>query len=155
MNISPEGVNFISRFEGFSPNVYPDPGSGGKPYTQGYGSTIKPDGTLFQLGDPPVSKQQALEYLAAHINTNIAPYLNKTFPGINQSQWDALASFSYNCGVRNLDISSLKKAVLSKASIDTILMDFLKWDMSAGHIMKGLFNRRQHEATLFNTGKYI
>lgn len=44
MNISPAGLDLIKKFEGLKLAAYPDPGTGGDPYTIGYGHTggVKP-----------------------------------------------------------------------------------------------------------------
>ena len=38
-NILPEGSALIREFEGLELTAYPDPGTGGEPYTIGYGHT--------------------------------------------------------------------------------------------------------------------
>ncbi len=45
------GIDLIKRFEGCHLKAYPDPLSGGKPYTVGWGSTKKMDGSSFILGE--------------------------------------------------------------------------------------------------------
>lgn len=44
------GVELIKKFEGLSLDAYPDPKTGGKPITIGWGSTRKRDGSPFKLG---------------------------------------------------------------------------------------------------------
>ena len=43
-------VNLIRRYEGFSEKAYPDPCSGDKPYTIGYGTQYYPDGAPVKIG---------------------------------------------------------------------------------------------------------
>lgn len=44
MRISEKGITLIKEFEGCSLTAYPDPGTGGDPWTIGYGWTHSVDG---------------------------------------------------------------------------------------------------------------
>lgn len=151
MTISHAGVAFISQFEGFRASPYRD--STGLP-TIGYGTIHYQDGTPVTMSDGPISKDAALGALMNHIAHRVSPYLDSTFPGLSQTQYDALCSFCYNLGTGALDKSSLKHAILTKAPATEITSDFDKWDMAGGQVLPGLLNRRQHEAKLFNTAQY-
>ena len=54
------GIELIKRFEGCHLKAYPDPLSGGKPYTICWGSTKKKDGSPFVLGET-ITQQEADE----------------------------------------------------------------------------------------------
>ena len=43
-------LTIIKTFEGFSEKAYPDPDTGGAPYTIGYGTTYYPDGSEVKQG---------------------------------------------------------------------------------------------------------
>ncbi len=153
MTISNAGVQFITQFEGFRSSPYKD--FTGIP-TIGYGTIHYADGTSVKMTDAPVSKETAIAALKRHIAEHIDEYLNRTFSsGLVQTQYDALVSFCYNLGTGALDKSSLKHAIFNNASDEEITTDFDKWDMAGGHVVAGLLNRRQHEATLFTTGSYV
>lgn len=154
MTISSKGIDFICSFEGFSSKPYPDPASGGKPYTIGYGTTIYPNGKKVTMADPRVTKAQSKVFLEDHINKKIADWLNTNLPNLEQSQFDALCSFIYNLGLANLKTSSLLKAIKAGADNDTITADFNKWVKAAGKVMPGLVKRRAAEARLFCSGVY-
>jgi lysozyme len=73
---------------------------------------------------------------------------------LNQNQFDALVSFTFNVGLGNLLQSTLLKAI--KGEVNTpIDVCFMMWVKSGGKIMKGLQYRRKTEALLYNTGKLI
>ncbi len=152
MNISANGVSFICTFEGFSANPYPDPASGGEPYTIGYGTTIYPNGKKVTMADAPVTKAQASSYIQAYVNTNIQPWLAQNLPALNQNQFDALCSFIYNEGLHNFQSSSLLKDIRSHADNNTITAAFNMWVNAGGHVMPGLVTRRAAEARLYCTG---
>ena len=44
-------LQLIKEFEGCRLSAYPDPGTGGAPWTIGYGTTSFPDGSVVQRGD--------------------------------------------------------------------------------------------------------
>lgn len=154
MNVSQQGVEFIAQFEGFSASVYPDPGSGNVPYTQGFGTTVRPNGTLLGMGDPIITKEIAYEWLGDHINKNISPYLNKTFSSLSQEKFDSLVSLIYNIGLGNFDKSSVKRDILANVDCDQIASHINLWNKASGKILNGLILRRKKEGILFCTGQY-
>ena len=70
---------------------------------------------------------------------------------LNQNQFDALVSFSFNVGFGNLLESTLLKKIRNQVNTPTIEACFAMWNKSAGKILKGLILRRAAEAKLFNT----
>lgn len=50
MQTSPEGIALIKGFEGCRLTAYPDPGTGGAPWTIGYGWTLPVDGKPIRPG---------------------------------------------------------------------------------------------------------
>jgi lysozyme len=65
-----------------------------------------------------------------------------------QYQFDALTSFTYNCGSGNLAKSTLLKKVNAK-DFDGAAAEFKKWDKGGGRVLAGLVRRRACEALLF------
>ena len=63
-------------------------------------------------------------------------------------QFDALVSFTYNCGEGNLAKSTLLKKVNNK-EFETASKEFIKWNKAGGKVMPGLTRRRKSEALLF------
>ena len=101
------GVELIKKFEGLHElrddgmvHAYPDPLSGGLPYTIGYGSTKDIDGTPFELGDR-ITPERAELLLKQQLKYNYLATLEKTIPYwdlMNDNQHGALLSFAYNLG---------------------------------------------------------
>lgn len=90
----------IREFEGCRLQAYPDPGTGGDPWTIGWGSTRHPDGTPVKRGDR-ISQVVADQMLAAEVEQKCIPALAKSIPGwadMSQRQQAALISFAWNCG---------------------------------------------------------
>lgn len=142
MQTSPKGVQFISSFEGCRLNAYQDPTG---TWTIGYGHTAG-----VQPGQS-ITMQQALLYLAQDL-ANKEKYVNKyhNIYHFNQNQFDALVSFTYNCGQGNL------KKLLNDGNkpIELIKVDLPNTcTKSKGKELKGLVRRRKAEADLFGTVK--
>ena len=67
---------------------------------------------------------------------------------INQNQFDALVSFSFNCGSGALKKSTLLRK-LNARDFSGAANEFLKWNKSNGIILEGLVKRRKDERELF------
>lgn len=67
---------------------------------------------------------------------------------LEQWQFDALVSFTYNCGEGNLKKSTLLKKVNAK-DFDGAADEFHKWNKANGKTLKGLTRRRAAESLLF------
>jgi lysozyme len=63
-------------------------------------------------------------------------------------QYDALVSFTYNCGEGNLAKSTLLKKV-NASDFEGAALEFHKWNKANGKVLKGLVRRRASEALMF------
>lgn len=109
MQTSENGLVLIKKSEGFRGNAYPDPATGGKPYTAGHGTTVYPSGMPVKLGDK-VTEQQADAYLRNDVKKFEAAVSNAVKVKLTQGQFDALVSFTYNVGPANMASSTLREA---------------------------------------------
>jgi lysozyme len=143
MEYSKNGLHLTERFEGCRLSAYPDPGSGGDPWTIGYGHTGPEvvDGLV-------ITQEQAEQYLAQDIKQAEANVNAVVHVELTQEEFDALVDFAFNCGCRNLDSSTLMKK-LNAGDYEGASHEFIKWDMAAGHHMSGLLKRREAEAAMF------
>jgi len=144
MKTSANGIALIQSFEGCRLKAYPDPGTGGAPYTIGWGAT-GPD-----IGPSTVwTQEQADARLVEHLAT-FEGHVKKLI-GANettQGQFDALVSFAYNCGPANLAKSTLLRKHLAGDYVGAAL-EFGKWTRAAGKVLRGLVRRREAEAALY------
>ncbi len=143
----------IQEFEGCAKKqadgtyaAYPDPGSGGDPWTIGWGSTgpdIKP-GVVW-------TQQQCDDRLASSVTQFAAGVSNAIGAATTtQNQFDAMVSFAYNVGVANLASSTLLK--LHKAGdFAGAQAQFARWNKASGQVLPGLTRRRAAEAALYGT----
>jgi len=140
------GLNLIRKFEGFYAKPYLCPA--GIP-TIGYGATYYPNGKRVTLQDAAITEQQAEEMLVSMLKTYEQSVDSFTRDDINQNQFDALVSFAYNLGAKNLQGSTLLKKVNANPNDVAIELEFLKWNKAAGKVLSGLTKRRQEEADLY------
>ena len=145
--INAAGLAIIKAFEGLSTTAYPDPGTGGEPWTIGYGHTSA-------AGDPKV--YPGLKITAAQAEEILKRDLLVFERAVSQSvtrtptsnQFAALVSFTFNVGPNNLRTSTL----LTKHNAgDTAgaAEEFLKWVYAGGQVMAGLERRRKAERALY------
>ena len=139
MTISSKGVSLIKSFEGCRLQAYKCPAG---VWTIGYGHTagVKERDTITQ--------EQADEYL----RNDLAKYEKSVmkYDGIyhfNPNQFDALVSFTYNCGVGNLkNLTQSGKRTLAQISVKLLL-----YNKAGGVVLRGLQRRRAAEKELFDT----
>ena len=94
-----KGIELIKQFEGCYLEAYPDPLTGDKPITIGWGCTKTRDGRDWELGDR-ITQQEADDLLMLQITQDYLPSLEQipTWSELNENQKAALLSFSYNLG---------------------------------------------------------
>lgn len=148
--ISLLGVQFIAQHEGLRLEAYPDPYHGWDVATIGYGHTKTAKKGM-------VITQQQAEQLLAQDLVGFVNAVNKYIDVcLEQHEFDALVSFTFNVGIGNFKNSTLRKRINQG---DKILdhkkgSEFHRWVYSNGQYSKGLLNRRVHEYRLFATGNY-
>lgn len=144
MITSEEGINFILTHEGCKLEAYPDPATGGEPWTIGVGHTggVAPGDTC--------TEDEAREWLRRDVQTS-ERCVNASVKGnITQNAFDALTSFVFNLGCGALGKSTLLKLVNDGEDVKAA-DEFLKWTHANGRIMAGLVTRRRDERELFLT----
>ena len=139
MKTSQKGINLIKQFEGCRLNAY-KPVAAEKYYTIGYGH-YGPDVTPGMK----ISQAQADMYLVADLK-RFEDAVNALGLPLNQNQFDALVSFTYNCGAGNL------KKLIAGRTPQQIADTMLAYNKGSGKVLAGLTRRRQAERALFVTG---
>lgn len=139
MRTSQRGINLIKSFESLRLEAYRCPAG---IYTIGYGHTAG-----VRRGD--VIDERRAEQLLADDLKKFEAVVNRECPGINQNQFDALVSFTFNLGETNLRKSTLLKCVKANSDGQNIYTEFLRWNKSKGEVLPGLIRRRKAEADLY------
>lgn len=144
---SEAGRAAIARHEGLRLKAYPDPATGGEPWTIGVGHTSS-------AGPPKVFKgmritaREADEILSRDLATFEAAVNSAVKVDVSQNEFDALTSLAFNIGAGALKKSTLVKK-LNAGDRKGAANAFLSWNKAAGKVMKGLTKRRQDERALF------
>lgn len=146
MRTSERGLEFIAEHEGFSNVAYPDPGSGGEPWTIGYGRAhgVKP-------GDV-CTKEQAMQWLREDVQDAERTIERLVKVELTDEQHAALVSFIFNVGAGNFERSTLLRMVNAR-NFDGAAAEFPRWNRASGRVLAGLTKRRHAEAAMF-AGEY-
>lgn len=153
--LSQTGTGFLQAREGFAKAIgggnctsYPDPVTGGQPYTIGWGCTAPGIGQPVPLG-LVWTQAQAIANLQFAVSTNFLPTLiSSVTVDLTQSMVDALLSLMYNIGPNNFAKSTLVKK-LNESDWCGAADQFLVWNRAAGIPQPALTTRRKLERTLF------
>jgi len=136
MRTSQVGIDLIKSFEGLRLKAY-KPVSTEKYYTIGYGhygADVKPDMVI------------SSEYAEALLRQDLDKFeraVNSYERNWTQNQFDALVSFTFNCGVANL-----KRLVTNRTNAQ-IAQAIVKYNKAGGKVLRGLVRRRKAEQALF------
>lgn len=147
MRISEKGIALIKEFEGCRLTAYPDPGTGGAPWTIGYGWTHPVDGK-------PVKPGMTIDQATADrlLKTGLVSYEQDVSRlvrvKLTQGQFDALVSFVYNLGAMRFSTSTLLRK-LNAGDYTGAADEFLRWVSPGTKVEAGLRRRRQAERALF------
>ena len=139
MRTSQKGVSLIKSFEGLRLKSYQD--SVGV-WTIGYGATR---GITSGMA---ITKEQAERMLVNDVG-RFEPEIGRLVKvALNQGQWDALMSFTYNVGAANLGSSTLLK-LLNSGDYAGAAEQFPRWNKAGGQVLAGLTKRRAAERMMF------
>ena len=147
MKTSEEGIAIIKKFEGLRLRAYPDPATGGDPWTIGYGTTSSAGVGKVTRG-MTITQVQAESMLVRSLEAYEKAVLKALARTPTQHQFDALVSFAYNVGVTNMSRSSVVK-YLNAGMVEKAAGAFMLWNKAAGRVMPGLTRRRAAERALF------
>lgn len=144
MKTSANGIQVLHYFEACRLEAYPDPATGGAPYTIGWGDTgpdVVPGMCISQSeADARFSRRLAKEFEPAVIAaTTRLP---------TQAEFDAMVCLAYNIGVPNFKKSTLVKK-FNAGDLAGAAEEFLRWNQANGKVMLGLRRRRAAERALF------
>lgn len=147
MKTSRDGINLIKSFEGLRLTAYPDPGTGGEPWTIGYGTTTAAGVGRVYKG-LTISQAQAESMLVRSLEAYERGVLKALTRTPTQLQFDAMVSLAYNIGVGAFGQSSVAR-FFNAGDIGKAADAFLLWNKAGGKVMAGLERRRKAERALF------
>lgn len=149
-------IDHLKREEGLRLEAYPDPASGGDPWTIGYGAT-GPDirrGTVW-------TRQQAEDDLERRV-TEIAQQIEDAcVESPTDNQLVALIILTYNIGIGRADdpdtpqnegrglLGSTLLRLFNAGDIQGAADQFVRWNKAAGRVNPSLTKRRLREQAIF------
>lgn len=138
MHTSENGIKLIKEFEGCRLQAYTDPAG---VWTIGYGHTgnVPPTGLI--------TKEEAEELLISDLHA-VEKHVNALPYDLTQGQYDALVSFTFNCGAGNLK-KLTKNNMRTLAEIGEKMLLYVN---AGGTQLAGLVRRRKAERELFLSG---
>lgn len=138
-------VPFTKQFEGCELTAYPDPASGGDPWTIGFGATgpeiVK--GTVWTQEQADADLTTRMAAIGARIDQLVTKPLTN-------NQKAALADFIYNVGVWAFTKSTMRR-FLNAGFMTDACAQFSKWTLADNKVVLGLVKRRKAEAALFSS----
>ena len=139
MRTSPHGIALIKHFEGCETKAYQ---CSADVWTIGYGHTRG-----VREGDE-ITEDKA-QYMLLEDLKHFEGYVDRLVEvSLNQDQFDALVSWTFNLGPTNLKESTLLEK-LNAGHYEEVPAQMARWNRSNGEILEGLKRRRAAEGLLW------
>lgn len=143
MSALAHAVALIRRWEGCRLAAYPDPGTGGDPWTIGYGAT-----------GPGIRK--GVRWTQAQADDRLARDVERFMRGVSacltreagDNELGAMTSLAYNIGLGNFRASTLLR-LFNAGDKQAAAAQFDRWNRAGGRVMAGLTARRKDERSVF------
>ena len=143
LSLSQDGIRLIHAFEGCVLKIYKDVGG---IETIGWGHRVWPEEIAeFRNG---ITQEQADALFLDDAKKKENSVNDLIFFPLNQGQFDALVSFTFNLGRRNLEQSTLRRMV-NAGRIQEASKEFERWIYINRIPSNGLRRRRQAESLMF------
>lgn len=148
--ISAHGLEKLKQWEGLKTKAYQD--SGGV-WTIGYGHTA-------MAGQPKpykgmvITEREAEEILLRDLSQYENAVEQSVKVKLNDNEYAALVSFTYNVGIAAFKNSTLLKK-LNNGNFDSVPGELMKWVKAGSKRVQGLVNRRRAEGYLWLEGAFV
>lgn len=148
--LSKAGAGFSAAHEAIYLYAYPDPGTGGDPWTIGIGHTAAAGAPVVRRGDR-ITMQRAFEIYASDMGRVERDVRGAIKPELKQHQFDAACSFHLNTGAIRAGSIDDK---LNRGDEAGALATWSQYINAGGKPLNGLITRRREEIALWKTGTY-
>lgn len=143
MSALAHAVALIKRWEGCRLEAYPDPASGGEPWTIGWGAT----GPGIKKG-VRWTQAQADDRLALDVERFMRGVRESVRRPVSDNQLGAMTSLAYNIGIGAFRRSTLLRLFNAGDTVGAG-KQFDRWNKANGRVMKGLIRRRADERAVY------
>ena len=153
VRINDQGIELIKSFEGLHDGDKTTallecmPDCAGIP-TLGWGAIYGLDGRRVTLRHRPITLAEADQLFLRDLKKFESQLIRLVGVDLNENQWSAIVSFSYNVGSYNFKVSSLRAAI-NRKSWQTAANEFPKWVYAKKRKLPGLVRRRLAEREMF------
>lgn len=145
---APLAVDLLKKLEGCRLKAYPDPASGGKPWTIGYGATGE-DSNGNEIGPSTVwTQSRADAELRSAANKLCGRIVNRLERPVKPCQLAAMVCLAYNIGFASWENSTVRR-LFNAGDEQGAGNAFRMWNKAAGQVNVGLTNRRETERAVF------
>lgn len=154
MKVSPKGLALIKEFESCKLKAYPDPKTGGAPWTVGWGATGP------EIGPHTVwTQEEADSRLMTDIEEREEMVIRALKVQATQGQFDAIVSIVFNVGAGSSTRDGILR--LKNGNPSTLIRkfnagdfagacaEFVKWISPGSSVSNGLLRRRKSEVVLY------
>lgn len=156
MNVSPKAIAMIQHHEGIRYKPYRCPA---RLWTCCVGHVMYPEQGKLKIEERdgfPLRPEDNRVWTKDEVDAILKADLARFEKGVatycpvplTQGMFDALVSFSFNCGLGVLQRSTLRQKLL-RGDKAGAAEEFLKYCLAGGKILKGLQNRRIDERAMF------
>jgi lysozyme len=152
LRVGPDGQTLGHYYEGLENAAYPDPATGGEPWTCGIGCTGTDSKGAPITSDTYWEDDEALHEYGWRMDNEFAPGVKDAVTApMNQKEFDAMVDLAYNIGVGAFAGSTLVRK-FNAGDKQGAADQFPEWNMADGEVMKGLQRRRWAERHVFLGG---
>lgn len=145
-SVPTSALSLIKQFEGCKLTAYPDPGSGGDPWTIGWGATG--DGIRKGVTWTQAQADARLESDVAKFADGVRKLIGAA--PTTDTQLGAMISLAYNIGLGAFKESTLLR-LHKEGDYAGAGAQFARWNKAAGKVMAGLTRRREAEAKVYRS----
>jgi lysozyme len=156
MQVNQRGKNLFKEWEDLVTHMYLD--SGGAP-TIDIGHLLtqseRASGKIILRGQSiryrdGLTEQQCWDLLDQDLDPTERTVNDAVTVPLNQNQFNALVSFTFNVGDSAFRGSTLLK-LLNQSQYGEVPAQMRRWNKDNGHVVRGLINRSEKEIALWNT----
>lgn len=136
--LSVAGVSLIQKHEGIRYTSYPDPGTGGAPWTICFGHTTG------VIPGQVATHEQCQKWLRQDLLVAESCVQRNVKVPLTQTEYDSYTSFVFNAGCKNFATSTML-VLINKQKYREACNQFPRWKYANKRELRGLVKRRYEE----------
>lgn len=151
MRMTPEALDLIKEGEALRLEAYPDPRTGGEPWTIGYGHTGTVDGRKVHRG-MKITEAKANELFRRDVVSFADSVRALVKVPLSDQQFGALVSLAFNIGAGAVSRSKTLQFI-NAGEFENALSEWVGFVNPGSNVERGLARRRAKEGRMFMPGK--